>query len=322
MELSIIFVNWNSVEYLRESLASIFEHTHGIQFEIIVVDNASPDGNVDALKRQFTDITVLKSSENLGFAGANNLGFKHSSGKHILFLNPDTKVVNPAINIMLETLRSLPDGGIVGCKLLNDDLTVQTSCIQKFPTILNQIVEIEYLRLRWPNCLLWEIGPLFSISPVPSMVEVISGACMMIKREVFERVGLFSEDYFMYAEDVELCYRVQQFGWRCYFVGEARVIHHGGGSSAHKGVNQWAPITQRQAILRFCQKTRGPIYALLFRIATGFGAASRLGLILVLLPLHRASDGRNLRSAFRKWSAIFKWAFGFRRPMPLMSVKQ
>lgn len=320
VELSIIFVNWNSEEYLRESIASIYEHTHGVLFEIIVVDNASRAGSLDAIIQQFTDIMVIKSPENVGFARANNLGFKQSSGKYLLFLNPDTKFVNPAINIMLKQLRSLPDAGIAGSTLLNDDLTVQTSCIQNFPTILNQILDFETLRRRWPHWPLWGMSALVSNSSEPVAVEVISGACIMIKRDVFEGAGFFSRDYFMYAEDVELCYRVQQLGWKCYLAGDARVIHHGGGSS-HKKANQWAAVTQRQAIFQFCRKTRGPRYALLYRIATGVAAVGRLMLVLVLLPFDTAPEGRNLHSTFRKWSAIFKWAFGFHRLTPSVPVK-
>ena len=139
MELSIIFVNWNSVNWLRECIPSIQEHTHGIDYEIIVVDNASPECGVDALKEEFPDIVLIKSNENLGFSGANNVGFRESKGECVLFLNPDTKLVNPAINFMLQGLRSLPGAGIVGCKLLNGDGSVQTSSIMKFPGILNQV---------------------------------------------------------------------------------------------------------------------------------------------------------------------------------------
>src|SRR5665213_104675 len=217
MDLSIIFVNWNSVNYLRDCCASIFEHTHGIAFEIIVVDNASPEGGVDALKEEFRDIVIIKSPENLGFAGANNVGFKKSTGNLILFLNPDTKLLNPAINILLESFKSLPDAGIVGCKLLNADLSVQTSSIMKFPGILTQVLQSDALMRRWPSFPVWNIGPLFSDDVKPAKVEAITGACMMMRREVFERVGMFSEEYFMYAEDVDLCWKVTRAGFSNYY---------------------------------------------------------------------------------------------------------
>src|ERR1700733_13230616 len=145
MELSIICVNWNSVDYLRDCIASIYENTHGISFEIIVVDNASPQGDVDSLKIDFPEVKIIKSRVNVGFAGANNIGFRKSIGEFVLFLNPDTKLVGPTIEILLNHARALPQSGIVGCKMLNTDLSVQITSIQKFPTILNQIVISEYL---------------------------------------------------------------------------------------------------------------------------------------------------------------------------------
>src|ERR1019366_1850950 len=252
MDLSVIFVNWNSADYLRDAVASVRQHTSGISYEIIVVDNASPRGagESEILERQLSDVTLIKSAQNLGFAGANNLGFRQSSGRNILFLNPDTKLTSPAIRQMLLRLDTLPNAGIVGCKLLNGDLSLQTSCVQTFPTILNQVLDTDYLRLRWPNCRLWGTASLFSQSPDPAEVEVISGACLMIKREVFERVGCFTEDYFMYAEDLDLCYKVHRAGFRNYYVKEASLIHYGGKSSSP------LPATRMKwkAIPRFCDK--------------------------------------------------------------------
>src|SRR5450631_882710 len=137
MDLSIIIVNWNSADFLLDCVTSIRKHTQNITYETIVVDNASAKEDVDKLSQYLPDIHLIASPENLGFAGANNLGFKHATGEYVVFLNPDTKLVGPAINTMVERMKSLPDAGIVGCKLLNTDLSVQLSSIQKFPTILN-----------------------------------------------------------------------------------------------------------------------------------------------------------------------------------------
>ena len=133
MKLSIIFVNWNSVDYLRDCLSSIYEFTRGVEFEIIIVDNASPEPNVDDLGKEFAAIRIEKSAQNLGFAGANNLGFLKSTGEFVLFLNPDTKLISPAINDLLEKIQTLPNAGVVGCKLLNSDGSTQLSSIQRFP---------------------------------------------------------------------------------------------------------------------------------------------------------------------------------------------
>jgi GT2 family glycosyltransferase len=303
MEVSIIYVNWNSVGYLRESIASVYEHTRGISFEIVVVDNASPAGDVDSLKVEFPEVIIIKSEKNLGFAGANNLGVRHAGGRFILFLNPDTKLVSPAITVMAGHLVSLPNAGIVGCKVLNEDLTIQTSCIQTFPTILNQALDVDYLRNRWPNASLWQIGPLYADRSEPVSVEVITGACMMIKREVFEAVNSFSEDYFMYAEDLDLCYKVVHSGYLNYYVGDSTVVHYGGKSSSH----QWATVMKWTAILRFCRKTHGWLYGFMFRIVMMLVAMSRLMIILVLSIFGRKPGRKEAqRDVFAKWVAILR----------------
>jgi GT2 family glycosyltransferase len=303
MELSIIFVNWNSVNYLRECIASIYEHTRGIAFEIIVVDNASPEGGVDALKEQFPDIVLIKSGENLGFAGANNLGFKQSKGKCVLFLNPDTKLLNPAINILLQGLNSLPGAGIVGCKLLNADLSVQTSSIMKFPGILNQVFQSEVLRLRWPSFPLWNIGPLFSTNPAPAKAEAITGACMMMRREVFESVGMFSEEYFMYAEDVDLCWKTTRAGFPNYYLGEGRIVHYGGVSSPR----EWQIVMKTKAELRLCSNFRGRFYGFLFRSALAVNALLRLCVAAVLSLLRKVRGGKEAPNpALIKYRAALK----------------
>jgi len=314
MELSILFVNWNSVNYLRQCLASIYESTQGVEFEIIIVDNASPEGGVETLKQLYPDIRIIQSAENLGFARANNLGFLNSTGSYVLLLNPDTQLIGPAINIMLETIKTLPDAGIVGCKLLNTDLSVQITSIQKFPTILNQALDIEYFQLRWPHCPLWDIGPLFSNDVKLLKVEVITGACMLLRREVFQQVGMFCEDYFMYAEDIDLNYKIKQAGFTNYYDGEATIIHHGGKSSSRQQVGHWSTIMKYRAMGRMFQKTRGRLYSALYRTVIGCVAVGRLALLVLAYALGNVFwEKRTLLFAMEKWGIIFRWAIGWQK---------
>jgi GT2 family glycosyltransferase len=302
MDVSIIYVNWNSVDYIRESIRSVYEHASGqLRCEIIVVDNSSPAGNVDTLKEQFPEITLVKSAKNLGFAGANNLGYKSSSGENLLFLNPDTKLVSSAIDAMARNLRALPDAGIMGCRLLNSDLSLQTACVQTFPTIVNQVLDNDYLRGRWPNSPLWGVGPLYTDDGKPAKVEVVSGACLMIKREAFEKASLFSEDYFMYAEDLDLCYKVVRAGFSNYYTGEGTVIHYGGKSSEPES----ATVMKWRAIPRFCDKNRGRFYGTAFRIAMACTAVVRLAILKFISVFGNRSEERpELQSAFAKWRTI------------------
>jgi N-acetylglucosaminyl-diphospho-decaprenol L-rhamnosyltransferase len=310
MDLSIIVVNWNSNAFLTECLASVYRHIQELSFEIIIVDNASPEGDVESLKKLYPDIITIQSKVNLGFAGANNLGFKSSRGDYALFLNPDTVLTVGAVDTMLKEAKLLADSGIVGCKLLNTDLTLQTSCIQTFPTISNQLLDNRYLQLRWPNCWLWNLGPLYSKNTQPVAVEVISGACMLMKRDVFAAAGMFSEDYFMYAEDLDLCYKVSRLGLKNYYVGDAEIIHHGGKSSSQNKVNQWATLMKFRSVQRFCTKTHGAFYGATFKAAMGCVALGRVMILALLRPFGDASRKHSLDQALSKWNAVLKWSFG------------
>ena len=301
MDVSIIYVNWKSEDYIKESIESVYAHTAGLSLEIIVVDNASPSGRVEMLKEHFPQIQLIKSEKNLGFARANNLGFHSSSGESILFLNPDTKLVNPAINIMLQALRETPGAGIMGCKLLDADLNVRTDSIQTFPTILNQALDADFLRDRWPKSSLWGIAPLYSESPAPARVEVISGACLMITRAAFERIGMFSEEYFMYAEDLDLCYKVAHAAYANYYIGEGRVIHYGGKSSEPE------PATRMKwtSIPRFCDKHHGRAYGLVFRFVMAVTAVCRLAALgAARIFGNRFGKPADLDWSLRKWRTI------------------
>lgn len=305
MELSIICVNWNSAEVLGDCIDSIYEQTSGTLFEIIVVDNASTVPGIDALRSRYPGITILKSDKNLGFAGANNLGFANSTGEFLLFLNPDTKLLGPAINVMLARYKSLTNPGILGCKLLNSDLSVQLSSIQKFPTITNQVLDLEYLQLRWPRCRLWELEPLFSDAPQVVGVDAISGACMLVRREVFLNVGRFSEDYFMYGEDIDLNYKVKSAGYQNFYVGETSIIHYGGRSSSQQKVSHWNTIMKCRAMRRYFRKTRGRTAEWLYRSAMSGAALCRLAVLAIAYPLgNLVTDRASLQLASKKWRAV------------------
>jgi N-acetylglucosaminyl-diphospho-decaprenol L-rhamnosyltransferase len=313
MDLSIIIVNWNSLAFLQPCLASIYGQVRGVTFEVIVIDNASPDGgDIDTLKPEFPEVITIKSTVNLGFAGANNEAFRRSTGDYVLFLNPDTEVVGDAVQGLLQDARAIPDAGVVGCKLLNTDRSIQTSSIQKFPTILNQMIDFEYFRLRWPSCPLWDISALFATGDKPAPVEIISGACMLLKREVFERAGLFTEDYFMYAEDWDLCYKVTRLGLKNYYLGSHEVVHHGGQSSNKVAVSHWSVIMRAKAVQKFCTKNHGAVYGWFFRAGMGSIALGRL-VVLSISKLFRGDDSRKqaVNYASSKWFAVLKWSCGF-----------
>jgi len=311
MDLSIIIVNWNSKDYLRKCLASVFAETRGLEFEIIVIDSASYDGCDRMLREEYPQVRFIQSTANLGFARANNLAFAASKGKAVLFLNPDTEVRGPAIQLMHEQLMSLPDAGAVGCKLLNSDGSLQTSCIQSFPTILNQVLNAEVLRRRFPRSSLWGMAPLFSKDTTPQVAEAISGACVLMKRDVFERVGRFSQDYFMYSEDIDLSYKVQQKGYKNYYVPAAVVFHHGGGSS-QKVESGMPAVMYHEALWRFLRKFRGDAYAFFYRVIMLLTALARLAGLWPIMARHLLTNElpQRWRSYQLRWHSTLAWSLG------------
>jgi hypothetical protein len=308
VDLSIIIVNWNSKEYVRKCVQSIYANTRRITFEIIVVDGASYDGCGQMLACEFPKARFIQCEKNVGFARANNLGFTQSRGNCVLFLNPDTEVIGNALERILENLNQFPDAGIAGAKLLNSDGTIQTSCIQSFPTVLNQALDAEYLRRLFPRSRLWGFTALASGSQSPSSVEVISGACIMIKRFIFQKISGFDERYFMYSEDLDLCYRVRKAGFNCLYVPEAQIVHHGGGSSA-LARSMFSTVMTRESVYRCLRFHRGRFVSWGYRAAMGISSLIRLPLIAAV----NGAAGKEIRgnASFRKWVFILRWSVGF-----------
>ncbi|RZU39967.1 hypothetical protein BDD14_1377 [Edaphobacter modestus] len=313
LDLSIVIVNWNSKQFIEQCLTSIRTNVKFARYEIIVIDNASYDGCREMLENKFPDVMFIQSAENLGFARANNLAYGQSRGQNMLFLNPDTEIQGSAIQILLDALKSIPDAGMVGAKLLNSDRTLQTTCITALPSILNQALASNYLRRRFPNWNLWGMRPLYMKKQDVTAVEAISGACMMAKRDLLERIGCFTSDYFMYSEDMDLCAKITQTGTKIYYVPEAVIVHHGGGSSSHSESN-FSSVMQRESLTKFFQLHRGRTYSLMYRASTAVVSICRMALIIGAFPLTVCVKGYKFWfNRTSKWSAILCWSLNISR---------
>lgn len=224
MELSIIIVSFNTRQLLKDCLISIFDQTLSLTFEVLVVDNASTDGSVEMLKKEFPKVKLISNSQNLGFAKANNLALRQAQGELLLLLNSDTLVLDNAITKMVKFMKESPNVGIVGPKLLNPDKSPQPSTGK-------------FLNL-WAS-FLWLIGAerlgLTRSSPGEiKETDWISGACLMVRHEVLNKVGFLDENFFMYLEEMELCYRVKNVGFKIYFYPSSQVLHLVRGSGDRK----------------------------------------------------------------------------------------
>lgn len=310
--LSIIIVNWNSKDFLRRCLDSIIAQTASIDFELIVIDSGSFDGCETMLRECFPQVRFLENENNVGFARSNNLAFDLSVGDSVLFLNPDTELVGPAVNIIHAALQRLPDAGVVGARLLNSDRTIQTSCIKAFPNLINQVLDVELLQKLFPRARIWGMGPLFNNVSAPAEVDVVSGACMIMRRSVFQDVGKFSTHYFIYSEDVDLCLKTRVSGLKNYYIPDAVIVHHGGGCTAAKTATNFSSVMALESRWRFFSKTRSRFYAGLYRIAIAVVSTVRITLLLALLavPAFRRRFAPKCRAAVTKWWAGLRWTIG------------
>ena len=230
-ELSIIIVNYKNYNLTIKCIESITKSVTGIDYDIIVIDNDSPNESYSKLESKFRNtenIEIIKNSRNSGFGAANNLGVERSNSKYVLILNPDIEVVDDAINKMLEKIKSDKNIGIVSGKLLNEDLSLQYSCRRILPfneflvarTPISKLVSPKKKEFFNNKYLMKDFNHNVSCE-----VEWVMGACMMIEKDQFEKVGGFSKDYFMYFEDVDLCYKVRKSGKRVIYLNEAKLIH-------------------------------------------------------------------------------------------------
>ncbi len=312
MDLSVVIVNWNSADYLKVCLASLYESVQATTFEVIVVDNDSGDGCGEMLRRDYPSVQFIAAQQNLGFAKANNVGYLASGGEYLLFLNPDTRVLGPAIDAMVGWMREHAAAGAAGARLLNGDGTLQASCVQAFPTLLNQFMDSELLRRRFPGWRMWGLSALWEPHRGAVEVDAISGACFLVRRAVYERVGRFTEDYFMYSDDLDLSFKIRQAGYAIVCLTDCAVVHYGGGSSSRRDPS-FAAVQSRQAMSQFFARTHGGWYAAAYRAAMGVSAVLRLlaawgGLAVVSSKAKR--DG--LRDVAARWKSILRWSLGMR----------
>lgn len=230
-DLSIIIVNYSVKHYLRECLQSIYRNTKGISLKIIIVDNNSTDGSVDTVKSEFPGVKLIENCQNLGFAKATNQGLRENKERYILLLNPDTIVLPNALDRMIEFMEANSHAGALGCKLLNPDGRLQPSC-RSFPTLTTAFFEntgLEKLFLRNRIIGRHRIG-YWDYNDIRE-VDQPMGSALMVRREAITQVGLMDEQFHMYYEDVDWCFRIKKRGWKIYFIPLAQIIHYGGQSA-------------------------------------------------------------------------------------------
>ncbi len=256
-DVSIIIVSWNSFEITRQCLKSVYEQTQNIVFEVIAVDNASSDGSCEMIKKEFPQVRLICNTENKGFAAANNQGIKKADGEFILLLNSDTIILNNAIEKTIIEARRNPGAAIIGCKVLNPDMTLQSSFF-RFPSLTNLFIAAMHLDSLFPENTFFGRERYARINlQNTTEVDVITGCFMLVRKEAINQTGLLDERFFMYAEETDWCLRFKKHGWKVLYAPVGEIIHLGGVSSK-KNKDSMA-LQLKGSILLFIKKHRSRI---------------------------------------------------------------
>ncbi len=272
MDLSIIIVNWNIRDLLAQCLASVYAHPPDGEFEIFVVDNASTDGSAQMVRKRFPQVRLIENTKNVGFARANNQAIQQSAGCYVLLLNPDTEVHPGALEKLVRFMEAYPQAGAAGARLLNPDGTLQPSC-HPAPTLSRELWRLFHLDALWTYACYpmagWDLD-------TPREVDMIQGACLLLRREALDQVGLLDEDYFIYSEEVDLCHRLRQRGWKVYWVPQAQVIHYGGQSTQQVAADMFLRLYQGKVL--YFRKHHGRLAVQAYKLILLIAALARLSL--------------------------------------------
>lgn len=258
MDLTVIIVNWNTRQLVVESLQSLYGAIGDFSMEVFVVDNGSSDGSVEAIRAAFPRVMLIEKTKNIGFAKANNEALCRARGKYFLLLNTDVILQGDAVSALLEFMEKTPQAGIVGAQLLNPDGTKQNS-FDNFPTLLSEGLNKSLLRRFFPNRF---PSKRLSLSS-PTAVESVIGACMMVRKDAVDEVGYMDEDYFVFMEETDWCYRMRERGWRVYLVPKAQAVHLQGGTADRVKVQ--AKVEYYRSRYCFFKKHRGILQAWVLR---------------------------------------------------------
>jgi GT2 family glycosyltransferase len=300
MDVSVIVVNWNTRDILRDCLKTVYEQTRGIRFEIVVIDNASSDGSADMVRTEFPQVALIANEDNRGFAAANNQGMAVAQGRYVLLLNSDTLVLDGAIQETVAFADAHPEAAVVGCRVLNRDRSLQPTCFL-YPSVLNLFLAATYLSKLFPRSRFFgrERMTWWDRDDVRE-VDVVTGCFMLVRREAIAQVGVMDDGFFMYGEETDWCYRFRRAGWKLLFTPVGEIIHLGGQSS--KRVRSEMIIMLRLSILRFIRKHRGwPVHkmacvlvALFFLLRVPYWGAAGL-----LVPAQRESARARVQAYWR-----------------------
>lgn len=278
-DLSIVIVSWNTRDLLADCLNSVMVNARHLSLQVIVIDNGSADGSAAMVRSEFPGVQLVENEANIGFAAANNRALPLCSAEYVLLLNPDTRVIGPALTILSDFLREHPPVGAVGPKIVHPQSRFRTLSCGYQPTIRTIFNHYFFLSRLFPESPAFRGYQLLMgvHDKQPRVVEWLSGVCLMVRRQVIEQVGPLREDWFMYAEDLEWCERISAGGWGLVHVPTAIVEHHQGASAQQNEAvrTMWVQSLKRYFVMR-TKATR--LQSLVFNTVLGMGLLFRAAL--------------------------------------------
>ncbi|MBC8263850.1 MAG: glycosyltransferase family 2 protein [Anaerolineales bacterium] len=303
--LTVVVVTWNSSGPLVNCLRALEAEREVVALELFVVDNASTDGSADVARQIAPWAQVIENHDNRGFAAANNQALTQARGHYVALLNPDAEVLDHALTSLVRHLERMPDVGAAGPMTLKSSGEVDFRCARRFPTLWTELCEVSGLTRRFPR------HYLFSGASIghwdhrdPRDVDALSGACMVIRREALDQVGLLDEDFFMYSEDTELCFRLKRADWRIVYWPEARVRHWGGCSTSQ--VRDAMGVEALRSTNRLFRKCYGAGSAVAHRLIV---AAVTVGKLVVFTACWLAARNASQRARFTHKLALHRQVF-------------
>ncbi|MFM9280016.1 glycosyltransferase family 2 protein [Paenibacillus jiagnxiensis] len=235
MDVSILIVNYNTQRLTLDCLQSVFASRTQYRYEVIVIDNHSVDGSVEAIRERYPQVTVIANQENTGFAKANNQGIEAAQGRYILLLNSDTLVQPDTLETMIGLMDRRPELGAAGCKVILPDGSLDKACKRGFPTPSASFYYAFGFSKRFPHDPKYNQYQLGHLDPDDEYpVDVLVGAFMLVRREAIDQVGGLDETFFMYGEDIDWCYRIKEAGWGIYYYPRTYIVHVKGGSARRR----------------------------------------------------------------------------------------
>ncbi|GAC41559.1 glycosyltransferase family 2 protein [Paenibacillus popilliae] len=287
IDLSIIIVNYNTKQLTLNCIESVYQSATGFPYEVILIDNASHDDSVQVFRQQCPQVKLIANEHNLGFSKANNQGMRIAEGRYVLLLNSDTVIQPDTLDVMTRFMDEHPEVGASGCKVVLPDGSLDKACRRGFPTPSATFFYVSRLAKLFPTNPKINAYHREDLDPDEAYpIDCLIGAFMMVRREAMEQVGMLDEQFFMYGEDVDWCYRIKQAGWVNYYYPKTRIIHYKRASSRNKPYKITYEFHRAIYVLynkHFKKKYPFWVTALMYA-----GIGTKLGLAMLMNALARA----------------------------------